>query len=494
MSRQARAFGPYTYERHRPEETVLYKIVQENLETFLRLVQEECGRPLPDFVAKEFRDYLKGGILAHGFLRLQCTGCSQEHLVAYSCKRRGFCPSCGGRRMSESAMHLVDEVLPVKPLRQWVTSFPIQIRLLLAIRPKILSEVLSIVTSTISQHLCKKAGFKKSQGKTGTVTLIQRFGGSLNLNIHMHQLYIDGVYELDDGGKPSEFHLTKAPTLTELADVLNKIIRRTVKLLEKRGLIVKDEEDHLQLDLSEDDALARLQAGAATYRFTIGPNKGKKALTLKTAAESDHKAKNGLVANNSGFSLHAGVAIAGSDREKIEKLCRYIARPAVALERLHLGANGQVIYTLKKPYDDGTTAISMSPMELMERLASLVPRPKVHLTRFAGVFAPHYKYRAMVVPKPPQQPELPAPGATKPSKARISRARLLKRVFGIDVETCHLCSAPMKIIAAIDDPAVIKKILSHLGLPTAPPTLWPARGPPATAPDDFQQLPDFDFN
>ena len=123
--------------------------------------------------------------------------------------------------------------------------------------------------------------------------------------------------------------------------------------------------------------------------------------------------------------------MAGSDREKIEKLCRYIARPAVALERLHLGANGQVIYTLKKPYDDGTTAISMSPMELMERLASLVPRPKVHLTRFAGVFAPHYKYRAMVVPKPPQQPELPAPDDAKPSKSRISRARLLKGSLGL---------------------------------------------------------------
>ena len=72
MSRQARALGPYTYERHRPEETVLYKIVQENLETFLRLVQDECGRPLPTFVEKEFRDYLKCGILAHGFLRLHC--------------------------------------------------------------------------------------------------------------------------------------------------------------------------------------------------------------------------------------------------------------------------------------------------------------------------------------------------------------------------------------------------------------------------------------
>jgi hypothetical protein len=101
--------------------------------------------------------------------------CTALHAVA---------PSCGGRRMAETAIHLVDEVLPIKPIRQWVLSFPIQIRLLLAIRPKIMTDILNIVTKTISQHLCKKAGFKRSEVKTGTVTLIQRFGGSINLNIH----------------------------------------------------------------------------------------------------------------------------------------------------------------------------------------------------------------------------------------------------------------------------------------------------------------------
>ncbi|MBK7890691.1 MAG: transposase [Bdellovibrionales bacterium] len=282
----------------------------------------------------------------------------------------------------------------------------------------------------------------------------------------------------------------QAPTQSELAEVLNKIIHRTAKHLEKRGLIVKDEEDHLQLDLTEDDALARLQAGAATYRFTLGPNKGKKALTLKTMPDTDHAAKHGLVAKSSGFSLHAGVAMAGTERDKIEKLCRYIARPAVALERLSLSSSGQVIYTLKKPYDDGTQAISLSPMELMERLAALVPRPKIHLTRFFGVFAPHYRYRAMVVPKLPE-PAASAPSKREqPSKSRITWARLLKRVFGLDVETCQLCGGKMKVIAAIEDPQVIRKILEHLGLPTRPPTIWSARGPPSrTTDDDIQHFP-----
>ncbi len=102
----------YLYDRHRPEETVLYKLVQENLATFLEDYEQETGESLPDFVIKEFRDYLQCGILAHGFLRNQCTGCHKEHLVAFSCKRRGFCTSCGARRMCDTAAHLVDEVLP----------------------------------------------------------------------------------------------------------------------------------------------------------------------------------------------------------------------------------------------------------------------------------------------------------------------------------------------------------------------------------------------
>lgn len=153
--------------------------------------------------------------------------------------------------MSESAIHLVDEVLPIK------------LRVLLAVRSKIMSEILNIATSAIAKHVAKKAGFKPAQCKSGSITLIQRFGGSINLNVHFHQLFLDGVYEVDTEGRPNEFHITKAPAHMELGQVLDTIIKRTTRHLEKRGIIRRDE-DSLQIDLSEDDALTRLQAGAAT--------------------------------------------------------------------------------------------------------------------------------------------------------------------------------------------------------------------------------------
>ena len=134
----------YLYQRHEPEKTTLYKLIQSNWLTFQEQVEQDLGYPLPDFVIKEFEKYLRCGILAHGFLRTQCTSCHHEMLVAFSCKKRGFCPSCGARRMSETAAHLVDHVLPVKNIRQWVLTFPVPIRLCLAVRPKVMARALDI--------------------------------------------------------------------------------------------------------------------------------------------------------------------------------------------------------------------------------------------------------------------------------------------------------------------------------------------------------------
>ena len=116
------------YQRRRPEETTLYQVIQDHLDTFLAQVEQETGTGLPQFVTDEFEAFLECGILAHGFLRLRCGDCAHEKLVAFSCKRRGFCPACGACRMAETAAHLVEHVIPQVPVRQWVVSFPIPLR------------------------------------------------------------------------------------------------------------------------------------------------------------------------------------------------------------------------------------------------------------------------------------------------------------------------------------------------------------------------------
>lgn len=112
-----------SYVRRRPELTPCYRIIQEYLDTFTAEREAE-GRPLPSYITEEFDAYLRCGIPAYGFLRLKCQDCQLEKITAFSCKKRGFCPSCCAKRMAEAANHLVENVLPLVPYRQFVITFP----------------------------------------------------------------------------------------------------------------------------------------------------------------------------------------------------------------------------------------------------------------------------------------------------------------------------------------------------------------------------------
>ncbi|MBK7960083.1 MAG: transposase [Bdellovibrionales bacterium] len=269
-----------------------------------------------------------------------------------------------------------------------------------------------------------------------------------NVNVHLHQLLIDGAYELNADKIPKDFHKTAPPTVPELEGLVKTIAHRVAKYLEKNGIIVKDDDAPLQLNIPMEEGFSHLQAASSSYRFLLGPNKGKKALVLKSQVDRDHIGKGGLVGKYSGFTLHGGVAVGPGQRDKLEKIARYIARPAISEERLSVNSRGQVIYKLKTPYDDGTTQIVFEPLEFMEKLAALVPRPRVHLTRFHGVLAPNYKYRKLIVPTPPAT--TPNQGAVDQTqddnikndstkKKRITWTQLLKRVFKMDMETCNVC-------------------------------------------------------
>ena len=176
-------------------------MVQQHAATFFEQAESAVGAGLPQFVRDEFDAFLECGILAHGFLRLHCGDCGHDKLVAFSCKRRGFCPSCGARRMAQKAAHLVDHVIPHVPVRQWVLALPIPLRLLLAAQPKLVTPVLQVVHRVITRFLLDQVGLKADDADSGAVTLIQRFGSAANLNIHLHCLVLDGVYRWCPSGK-----------------------------------------------------------------------------------------------------------------------------------------------------------------------------------------------------------------------------------------------------------------------------------------------------
>jgi len=179
-----------------PETTQLYGAVQHYLETWLAQTRAR-ERTVPRFVEREFREFLDCGIAANGFLRLHCDGCGRDRVVPFSCKGRGFCPSCGGRHMADTAAHLVDRVLPRVPVRQWVLSLPYGLRYRLAHDRELTAHVLSVFVRSIFASLRRRSRsscFTSGRALSGAVTFVQRFGGALNLNVHFHTLVLDGVY------------------------------------------------------------------------------------------------------------------------------------------------------------------------------------------------------------------------------------------------------------------------------------------------------------
>ena len=456
----------YYTERH-PEKSVLHQVITKNMSTVFQRM-EERSRYLPKYVREEFESFIDCGIFAKGFLRLSCDSCKKEKLVAFSCKKRGLCPSCGGRRMCDTAAHLVDNIFPIVPVRQWVLSFPHNLRYLFSYNKKALTKALGVVTRVVNRFYInagKSLGIKK--GKPGSVTLIQRFGGSLNLNVHFHILYVDGVF--DEVGK---FHRVKMLADSDIIELVKNIKIRVFRAMERGGWI-----DHYQV--SEEDELGLEYPGLAqSYSSSIQRknNQGKKIEHLGKQFDLAWRPYQGrLCAYIDGFSLHANVKINAHDRKGLEHLCRYVARPAVVNSRLSMDREGRIIYKLKKAYQNGTTHLRFSPEDFIEKLIALVPTPRMNLIRYHGVLGPNSKLRKKVVTKNKKNSRIKKENGSP--KYRISWASLLKRVFDFEIENCA-CGGKLKIISAILDTETTTKIMNSLEMEVYQPKVSPARAPP----------------
>jgi hypothetical protein len=166
--------------------------------------------------------------------------------------------------------------------------------------------------------------------------------------------------------------------------------------------------------------------------------------TLPASSDGEY----GQLANTSGFSLHAGVFANALEPDKLERLCRYISRPAISEQRLSMTQHGQVRYELKTPYRDGTTHVFFSPIDFIGKLAALIPPPRLNLTRFFGVFAPNSNLRAQVTASQrllhserensPKRVNKEHSQSDKPYHARsMSWPQRLRRVFNIDITECE---------------------------------------------------------
>ena len=245
-------------------------------------------------------------------------------------------------------------------------------------------------------------------------------------------------------------------------------LRRITRTLVRSGALVAqqyDDGEQVWLDLDGEDALTQLQGASIRFAVAVGPIAGRKTLRLHTPGaglEGRAPAKR-LTAERDGFSLNAAVACGAEERRKLERLCRYVARPAIACERLSRDGDGLVVYQLKHPFRDGTTHVLFEPLDFLARLAALVPRPRTHLIRFHGLLAPNARHRRLVVPAPTSAPAGDEGELTGvPTRAQMTWAQRLRRVFDLDVSRCSRCGAALRVLAVITEPRVIAAILAHL--------------------------------
>ena len=155
----------FVYERRQPELGALHRAVRTGWPQVKALARERTGVSLPEFVDKAMKAYLACGQLANGFARFRCADCRKDVLVAFSCKVRGLCPSCDGKRMIEEAEHITTAILPEIPYRQWVFTLPFDLRYVLAWNADLRNAVHQALMRAIAKHDSAMPGPKVCQAR-----------------------------------------------------------------------------------------------------------------------------------------------------------------------------------------------------------------------------------------------------------------------------------------------------------------------------------------
>ena len=308
------------------------------------------------------------------------------------------------------------------------------------------------------------------------------------LNVHAHTQVLDGGYVWSDG--KLTFHELYDVKQEDVQWVAERAHKRIEAVLVEHGRSLQGAAD-IDPVSEKDPFLAHCYAGAIA-------GKG----TLRLIDNDEHSSGSGasktLLAQIGVVNVHAERVVDGRDRAQLERMCRYMLRPAFAQDRIRILSDGRVHYQMKNKWRDGTSSLVFEPMEFIRRLCSFVPAPTFHMIRYYGVLAPNSCVRNLVVPRhkshqeeqlslfePRDVPLITPAGSIESSPSRIAWAQLLKRVFKFDVTVCHKCQGRVRITKAVTKKDDIRRILLETGLPVDAPEPHPARPPPQTHFDDL---------
>lgn len=409
---------PQIYRPRRPRESPLY-VLLESLYEQVKLVWEErfekrygFWRGLWDGAVAR---YLDCGIVERGFARVRCDTCAREYLLAFSCKARGVCPSCGAKRAAEFAAFLQDEVAWEVGHAQWVLTIPKMLRIYFLYHRELVGELSRAAYETI--HELMAAAVEEKGFRPGVVTVVQTFGGSANFNPHVHAIATRGGWTASGVWVP-------VPYVDERA-AERLFAHKILRMLREKDLL---SERRIELLLS--------------WR-------------------------------RSGFSVHNRVRVDAGDARGLEALARYLMRSPVSLARMKFVPElGEVIYTCKNGHGraEGQADERVDAMEFIARVLVQIPEPRRHSARYYGFYSCAARGKRR---KAHAEVDQCAPGTASestsevaPVPARIAAmkrtwAELIRRIYEVDPLVCR-CGGSMRVISFITQPRVIERILDHL--------------------------------
>ena len=408
---QSTTYNYDVYQPRNPKASAYYKCVENHFEELERAWDDMYASRYGfwrTYVMAVIYRYLDCGDLHMGFARVRCEECGHEYLLAFSCKRRQFCPSCHQKRVIEYGEWLLTEVLKDVPHRQWVFSIPKRLRIYFLYDRKLLAKLSICAWKVMNAYL--KSVVSDETGVPGASIAVQTYGDFLNFNPHLHAITTDGCF-LDDGS----FKAAPGFILEDLEEIFQYEV---LKMLKKEGKI------------------------------------------------NDAVIENMLSWRHSGFHVYIGDRITPSDKLGLGNLARYIIRACFSQERMVYvpvedSADGiaKVVYTSK----DGKSRKVFTALDWLARLTTHIPGRYEQTVRYYGWYS--NKSRGMRKQAGTDE-TIPAvmPNDMSSKDSRKNWARLIQKIYEVDPLVCPKCHGEMKIISFIEEFDVIEKILRHLNL------------------------------
>ena len=422
------------YQPRQPRRSPLWRCVRDHGRAFLtdydRHHHARDG-PLRPVVGEVLEKFTRCGDLHRGFARVRCPHCQLEYLLAFSCKTRGFCPSCQQRRTVETAQFLVTDVLAIVPHRHYVFSLPVALRGFFQRDRSLLKVLCRLANESLVEYF--RNALDRADGAPGVVLTLHTFGDFLNFHPHIHAVVSDGLFDRSGAYHPVEEHRLRALREIFQAKVYRVLVQQ------------------------------KLLSPALVHRF--------------------------LQWKHSGFNLFRGEAVVGTHRAELENLAQYILRHSFSVEKMtYLPQNGRVVYHSRMNQTTRRNFEVFTAVDFLAAVTRHIPDKGAQIVKYYGWYsnkARGQRARNAVGRAGPPGPPSSAESAVADPQSKIRKKipsrtwrELIKKIWNTDPLLCPKCGGEMRLISLIEDRQVIEDILRHL-------SLWEEKdGPSGLAPPE----------